>query len=142
MRELAAKWVAVSIGVVIMGLAAGFAQRQNATTRSAPPHGATAEAPVPPPSEPVDAASVRRGRSVYDDAGCARCHAVDGRGNPRSPLDGVGLRLTEADIRAHVLADETASADFSRSVIRAKEAFRELPDDDMRALVLFLTTLR
>lgn len=138
MREIAAKWVAVLIGLLIVGLAAAFAWREN-TTRAALP----AAAPTsPPPSVDVDPAVAQRGRRVFDDAGCARCHALEGSGNPRSPLDGVGARLTHDDIRAHIVAAPSARDGLSRSVVRAKEGYAELPDADLEALAAYLATLR
>lgn len=138
MREIAAKWVAVLIGLLIVGLAAAFAWRENTTRATLP----TATPASPPPPVDVDPAVAQRGRGVFDDAGCARCHALEGSGNPRSPLDGVGARLTLDDIRAHIVAAPSARDGLSRSVVRAKEGYAVLPDADLEALAAWLTTLR
>lgn len=138
MREIAAKWVAVLIGLLVVALAAAFAWREN-TTRSPLPTAVPAE---PPPRIDVDPEVARRGARVFDDAGCARCHAVGGSGNPRSPLDGVGARLTLEEIRARIVAAPSARDGLSRSVIRTKEGYAELPDPDLEALAAWLATLR
>lgn len=138
MREIAAKWVAVLIGLLVVALAAAFAWREN-TVRAAPVVEAPAE---PPPRIEVEPAAAELGRRVFDDAGCTRCHSLEGSGNPRSPLDGVGARLTLDEIRAHIVAGPSARGDLTRSVIRAKESYRELPEGDLEALAAWLTTAR
>ena len=30
------------------------------------------------------------GRNIYNQQGCARCHSIGGKGNPRNPLDNIG----------------------------------------------------
>ena len=46
-----------------------------------------------------DAKMVAEGKKVYTAKECAKCHMVAGKGNKIGPLDGVGTKLTEADIR-------------------------------------------
>jgi hypothetical protein len=57
-------------------------------------------------------------------------------------LDGVGARLSADRIRGFVIADEQAAAALSRSVVRAKEAYRALPSADLDALVTYLAASR
>ena len=138
MRELAAKWVAVLIGLLIVVLAALFAWRENTARAERPPSPPAS----PPPVLDVTPDVVAQGRSTFDEEGCARCHALGGSGNPRSPLDGVGARLTLDGIRAHIVAAPSARDGLSRSVIRAKERYAGLPEADLQALAAWLTTLR
>lgn len=143
MRERIARWYALAIGVFVVGLAALFAERQNAdgVTRT-PPTAAEAAPVVPPPDVPPDPAEIRRGRTVFEEQGCLRCHRVAGEGSPRSPLDGVGARLTPEEIYAFVVADDSVRGSLSPSVARAKDEFAEMPEGDLGALVTYLTTLR
>src|SRR6478672_5776737 len=46
-----------------------------------------------------DAKKIADGKKVYDAKECAKCHMIAGKGNKIGPLDGVGTKLTEADIR-------------------------------------------
>lgn len=47
-----------------------------------------------------DAAKVAAGKKVYDTQKCATCHAIGGAGGKlASALDGVGKKLSEADIK-------------------------------------------
>ncbi len=59
----------------------------------------TLRSPFPP-----DAASIARGKQVYDAAVCAACHGVTGRGDgPNAPT----LRPRPADFRVHMAAGHT-----------------------------------
>ncbi|MDX1646602.1 MAG: cytochrome c, partial [Longimicrobiales bacterium] len=109
--------------------------------RAGPPE-APPERSAPPPWESVDPAVARLGERVFQDAGCFRCHALGSSGNPRSPLDGVGARLTRAEIHAHIVAAPSVRPGLSRSVIRAKEGFAGLSDQELDALAAYLTTQR
>jgi len=145
MRERLARIYAVGIGVAIVLLAALFAGRQNAPGAAGPrPPGEAdaAVAVVPARDVPPDPAVVAEGRRVYEEQGCARCHTVQGEGNPRSPLDGVGARLTPELLRAFVVASDDVRASLSPSVARAKFAFASLSEPELDALVTYLETLR
>lgn len=143
MRERIARWYALGIGLFVVGLAALFAERQNADPVSdGTPTAAEAAPVVPPPDVPPDAEDLRRGRAVFEEQGCLRCHRVAGEGSPRSPLDGVGARLTPRELRAFIVADDDVRGSLSPSVARAKTEFADLPEGDLGALVTYLTTLR
>lgn len=143
MRERIARWYALGIGLFVVGLAALFAERQNAGPVPDATPAATEAAPVvPPPDVPPDPAEVRRGRAVFEEQGCLRCHRVAGEGSPRSPLDGVGARLTPEEIHAFIVADDAVRGSLSPSVARAKTEFAEMPEGDLGALVTYLAALR
>ena len=46
-----------------------------------------------------DAKMVADGKKLYDQKQCAKCHMIAGKGNKIGPLDGVGTKLSEADIK-------------------------------------------
>jgi hypothetical protein len=143
MRERIARWYALGLGVVMVALAAFFAERQNAAPilRTTV---ATAEAVpvVPPPAVPPDPAEVRLGRTAFEEQGCLRCHRLEGEGSPRSPLDGVGARLTPEAIRAFIIASDDVRASLSPSVARQKTGYAALPAAELDALVTFLAASR
>lgn len=143
MRERIARWYALGIGVFVVGLAALFADRQNAGPVPDATSTTTEAAPVvPAPDVPPDPAEVQRGRTAFEEQGCLRCHRVAGEGSPRSPLDGVGARLTPEEIHAFIVADDAVRGSLSPSVARAKTEFADMPEGDLDALVVYLTTLR
>lgn len=135
MRERIARLLALALGVALVLLAALFAERRNA---AAPADAARGSDTASPGVAPVDSALVANGRAAFDELGCARCHALEGRGNPRSPLDGVGARRDPEEIRAFIVAEGEAAGALRESVVRAKERYREVPEDVIRALVAYL----
>lgn len=79
-----------------------------------------------------------RGATVYAAQKCSMCHALDGRGMAKGPLDGVGSKLTADEIRQWIVtpADMTAKANATRKP--AMRAYPNLPKEDLDALVAFL----
>jgi mono/diheme cytochrome c family protein len=53
--------------------------------------GAAAQAP--------DAKLASEGKKLYATYKCDKCHQIDGRGSKKGPLDGVGAKLTAAEIK-------------------------------------------
>jgi mono/diheme cytochrome c family protein len=137
MRERWARLLALSTGVVVLLLAAVFASVQN------PLGSASAQAGAPSPAAasgaPPDTAA---GRAVFDAQDCARCHAIAGQGSPRSPLDGVGSRLSGEEIRQWIVGADAVKDDLSPRALAAKQAYASLPAAELDALVAYLQGLR
>ena len=138
MRERLARIFAVVLTTAVVALAAFFASRQNAGRPSV----GVAPVVAPPPVVQVPEEVLVRGRVVYDEQGCARCHRFEGQGNPRSPLDGVGGRLTVERIRSFIVADDEVRRTLPASAARVKAGYRSLPSDDLDALVASLAASR
>jgi len=141
MREALARLLALATGLVVLAAAILFAWIQNTTIRPA----AATEAPPVPAAETAltgDAALIARGREVYAKAGCAGCHSIDGEGNPRNPLDGVGSNLPPEEIRRYTIGDPEVADDLAPRVVAAKRAFAQLPAEDLDALVAYLASLK
>jgi len=83
-----------------------------------------------------DKARVTRGAEVYREQKCQACHSIAGVGNRRYPLDGVGTKLTEEEIRKWIVAPREMNPKVS------KRAYDKLPKGDLEALVAYLKTLR
>jgi mono/diheme cytochrome c family protein len=94
-----------------------------------------ARAPDDASQVPVDSL-VELGRRVYVEQRCSACHSIAGEGSPRSPLDGVGARLTAEQIRLWVVDPRAA-----RPGVR-KPDFADLPPREIDALVAFMQSLR
>lgn len=84
----------------------------------------------------ADPARVARGAGVYREQKCQACHSIAGAGSRRYPLDGVGSRLTEDDIRKWIVAPREMKPTVS------KRAYDKLPKADLEALVAYLKGLR
>ena len=134
MRERWARLLAFTTGRLVLLLSAAFAAIQN-------PAATPAEAE---PAAAADAASserLARGRAVLEANDCLRCHSIAGAGSPRSPLDGVGARVPRAELHDWVIASDAVKDELSPRAATAKAAYRELPAEDMEALLDYLASL-
>lgn len=92
-----------------------------------------------------DPAQVKAGAALYDTLKCATCHAIAGKGNARYPLDGVGAKLSVADIRLWMTSSAEMEAKLKEpprlkmsTVMRSKK----MTDEDVDALVAYMQSLR
>ena len=84
---------------------------------------------------------VAQGEKVYADQKCSLCHSIAGKGNAKGALDGVGTKLSEADIRAWIT---DAAAMTTKTGATRKPTMKQysLAKDDVDALVAYLTSLK
>lgn len=122
MRMLLARVIALATALVIVAVAVVFASLLNA-----PPAQTT---------EPLDPAKIDRGMKVYAAQRCSSCHSIDGQGNRRSPLDGVGSRLDRDAIRTWIVEPQKA-----RPGVR-KRGFTQLSAEDLDGLVTYMLSLK
>lgn len=90
-----------------------------------------------------DAKKIEAGKKVYDTQGCAKCHSIAGKGNKMYPLDGVGKKLSAADIKkwfTHTAEMEAALA--KKPAIKMSSKKYDLKDADIDALVAYMQSLR
>jgi hypothetical protein len=52
-----------------------------------------------PGAQAPDPKAVDQGKKLYATYKCDKCHMIAGRGSKKGPLDGVGTKLSAADIR-------------------------------------------
>ena len=94
-----------------------------------------------PATAAQQAAAIKAGQKVYADQKCATCHSVAGVGSKMAPLDGVGTKLTPADIRMWMTDPDTMAAKLPvKPKIKMKKY--TLKDEDMDALVSYLVSLK
>ena len=79
-----------------------------------------------------------QGATVYAAQKCSMCHSLDGKGQAKGPLDGIGKKMSADDIRKWIVtpADMTAKASATRKPVM--RAYPNLPKEDLDALVAFL----
>jgi len=85
---------------------------------------------------PAEESAIARGERVYAEQRCRACHAIDGKGNRRYPLDGVGGRLDAKALRIWIVAPQEMNPKVR------KPAYDALPAADVDALVAYLASLR
>ncbi|GBC99787.1 Cytochrome c oxidase subunit 2 [bacterium HR17] len=79
---------------------------------------------------------VERGKTVYDETGCATCHAIGGIGGTIGPsLDGVGKKYDAAKLRRILLNPQTLNPNTTMPAFEGSE-------EDLNALVAYLQSLK
>lgn len=91
----------------------------------------------------AEAQDAARGEQLYAAQKCSMCHQVAGKGNKLSPLDGVGAKLPEADIRQWIV-DPVAAAAKHKSTKKPlmPRTYAKLPPADVDALVAYMLSLK
>ena len=90
-----------------------------------------------------DAAQVKKGEEVYTAQKCAVCHSIAGKGGKANPLDGVGTKLSAADIKAWIVTPTEAAAKAkSTKKPPMPNKYSKLPAADIDALVAYLASLK
>lgn len=98
-------------------------------------------APKPVPVAPkIDPERIAVGERAYARLGCALCHSIGGRGNPASPLDGVGARLDRQALYELTTGTGAAAEVLGQALARRKA--RAVNDPDMDELIDYLAQLR
>jgi mono/diheme cytochrome c family protein len=114
----------VVIGIVAAALAAGSVRAQ-----------------TPAPTAAQQAEGIKAGMKVYTDQKCAMCHSVAGVGSKMAPLDGVGTKLTAADIRSWMTDPDAMAAKLAvKPKIKMKKYV--LKAEELDALVSYLVSLK
>jgi len=88
-----------------------------------------------------DAAKIAEGKKVYDTNKCMACHAIAGQGMKKYPLDGVGSKLTAADIKKWLTDPAEMEAKQAVKQPLKMKAFKLAPAD-LDALVAYLGSLK
>jgi mono/diheme cytochrome c family protein len=95
-------------------------------------------------ASPVEAAedAAARGKRLFTENRCTMCHSVAGKGNPKGPQDGVGARLTPAELRQWLVEPKAMSAKAKATRKPVMPSFETLKKEDIDALVAYLATLK
>ena len=90
-----------------------------------------------------DADQVKKGQEVYAAQKCSVCHAIAGKGNKTNPLDGVGAKLSAADIRAWIV-DPVAMTAKTKSTKKPPmpAKYGKLAAAEIDALVAYMQSLK
>lgn len=68
------------------------------------------------------------------------CHSLDGKGNSKGPLDGIGSQLKADEIRQWIMTPVEMAAKANATRKPAMKSFATLPKEDLDALVAFLAS--
>ena len=91
----------------------------------------------------ANAQDAKKGQEVYTAQKCSMCHGIAGKGNKANPLDGVGTKLTAADIKAWIVTPVEAAAKAKSTKKPPMPAkYGKLPAADIDALVAYMQSLK
>jgi mono/diheme cytochrome c family protein len=94
------------------------------------------------PALAQDAKTIERGQAVYAEQKCSLCHAIEGKGNKQHPLDGIGSKLSAADIRKWITDPKSMEASLPAKPKIPMKAYPNLKAEDLDALVAYLGSLK
>jgi cytochrome c2 len=83
-------------------------------------------------------ASVDKGKDVYTKQNCKICHSIAKVGNPKTPLDGVGAKLTEDQLTKWIRTPK----DMNPKTLMMAYPASKIPDGDLANLVAYLLSLK
>jgi len=107
--------------------------------------GMTAMARTAPASmAPQDAAKIAAGKKAFDTQKCGTCHKLGGKGGTMaSSLDGVGKKLSEADIKKWLTAPAEMEAKLpAKPKVSMAATAKKLTPADVDALVAYMASLK
>jgi len=87
-------------------------------------------------------AKVERGKAVYAEQKCKLCHSIAGEGNAKGPLDGVGSKLSAADIKQWLVAPKEAAEKHKAERKPPMKAYPSLPAADLEAVIAYMLSLK
>lgn len=84
-----------------------------------------------------DKSKIERGMKVYEQQKCSLCHSIEGKGNKKGALDGVGSKLTADEIRQWLVKPAEMTAKTKATRKPPMKAYASLPEEDIAALVAY-----
>ena len=81
------------------------------------------------------------GAKVFADQKCALCHSIDGKGNPKGPMEEAVGKLSADDIRAWI-TDAKGMTEKTKPVRKPAMKQYALPKGDVDALVAYLSSIK
>src|SRR5688572_26557469 len=95
------------------------------------------------PAAAQDAAAVKKGQEIYAAQKCSICHSIAGQGSKTNPLDGVGKKLSAADIRQWIVdpVGMTKKVQSTKKPVMPAR-WAKLPAADLDALVAYMESLK
>jgi mono/diheme cytochrome c family protein len=88
------------------------------------------------------AGDAKKGEALYGTQKCSMCHSVAGKGNKKYPLDGVGAKLSAADIKEWLINPDAQHAKKGDKPVMKMKSYKSLSADDIDSLVAYVQTLK
>ena len=85
---------------------------------------------------------VAKGMKVYEQQKCSLCHSIDGKGNKKGPLDGVGSKLSADEIRQWMVNPKEMTEKTKSERKPPMKAYPDLPKEELEAIVAYMQSLK
>ena len=82
-----------------------------------------------------------QGAKVFADQKCALCHSIDGKGNPKGPMEEALSKLSDDEIRAWI-TDAKGMTEKTKAIRKPPMKQFTLPKKDVDALVAYLSAIK
>jgi mono/diheme cytochrome c family protein len=82
------------------------------------------------------------GAKVYAEQKCSVCHAIEGKGNPKGPLNDIGSKRTAEEIRQWIVSPVEMAKTAGAKRKPAMKAYPKLSKEHVDALVAYMLTLK
>ena len=89
-----------------------------------------------------DAAKIDRGKMLFTAQKCSLCHSIDGKGNKKGLLDGIGSKLSSDDIRKWIVSAKEMAAKAKATRQPPMKDYSTLAPADVDALVAYMSSLK
>jgi mono/diheme cytochrome c family protein len=89
-----------------------------------------------------DKAKVEHGIKVYAAQKCNVCHSIAGAGAKKGPLDEVGSKLSEQEIREWIVNAPAMTKKTNATRKPLMKDYSKLPKEDVDGLVAYMMTLK
>ena len=91
----------------------------------------------------ASAQDAKKGEAVYGAQKCMTCHMIGGKGNKTNPLDGVGGKISAAEIKEWIMNPTEMTAKIkSTKKPPMPNRYSKLPPADIDSLVAYLASLK
>ena len=89
-----------------------------------------------------DAKLVAKGEQVYAAQKCSMCHSIGDTGNKKGPLDGVGAKLSAAEIREWMVNPAEMHKKTGKDRKPNMKPYDKLSKEDLDAVVAYMQSLK
>jgi mono/diheme cytochrome c family protein len=89
-----------------------------------------------------DTAAIERGQKVYTANKCQTCHSIEGKGAKKGPLDGVGSKLSEDEIRQWIVNAPEMTKKTGAKRKPVMKNYAHLSKEDVDGLVAYMMSLK
>jgi len=95
-----------------------------------------------PPLYAQNAAAIEQGKKVYASNRCQVCHSIEGQGNKKGPLEGVGKKLSADDIRRWMTDAEGMTTKTKAARKPPMKSYPNMAKADLDGLVAYMQSLK